>query len=293
MKYLALVGPTASGKSDRAVELAERLGWPVLSFDSRQFYRELPIGTAAPGSELRNRVPHFFVLDRGIECPLSAGAYGAEVRQWVFEHPVEGVVLVGGSGLYLEALMRGFDAPAAVDSKLREELNAQYALHGIEFLRKSLERENPTALERIDPHNPQRLLRALEVARTPVAPNPERTSGLAGSWKVLGMEVERTELIRRIEARSQAMIETGLIDEARSVLEYRHLPVLRTIGYPEAFAVLEGRMSEAECAALIALKTRQYAKRQRTWFRNRTPGVQWLTASDAQGWDRALESWLG
>lgn len=293
MKYLAIVGPTASGKSERAVELAERLGWPVLSFDSRQFYRELPIGTAAPSSDLRHRVPHFFVLDRSLDRPLSAGAYGSEVRQWLSEREVEGVVFAGGSGLYLEALMRGFDAPAAVDPGLREALNAEYDRRGIAFLRKALETENPEALEHLDQNNPQRLIRALEVARSPASEAPLGSSALEGEWKVLGMDVERAELNRRIEIRTMVMIESGLIEEARSVLEWRHFPVLRTIGYPEAFAVLEGTLSLAECAEAISIKTRQYAKRQRTWFRNRTPGVEWLSPEDDLGWKRALEPWVG
>ena len=282
MKCIAIAGPTASGKSERAVELAESLGWPVVSFDSRQFYREIPIGTAAPEPELLSRAEHFFVLDRSLREGLSSGAYALEVENWAAAEAREGAVFVGGSGLYLEALIKGFDQAAATSVELRQELQNQYAELGIESIREALKHEDPEAYARVDLHNPRRLIRALEIARSPRAliSEPKRPKILE-EWLVIGLEVEREELHRRILERSASMLDKGLIEEARSVMELRSSPVLQTIGYPEAFALIEGKIELRQCVESIALRTRQYAKRQRTWFRNRVPGLHWVASPAA------------
>ncbi len=295
MKCIAVVGPTASGKSERAVELAEFLNWPVVSFDSRQFYREIPIGTAAPGADLRARAPHFFVLDRSLENPLSSGGYAREVEAWSASESPGGAVFVGGSGLYLEALIKGFDLPSATDGALREQLQNELLENGIASICEALEREDPEAYARNDRNNPQRLIRALEIARSrgrASRAGESKQPAFAAEWLVLGLEVEREELNQRILLRSRAMIENGLIEEARSVMNFRQSPVLKTIGYPEAFSLIEGKMSVDTCIETIALRTRQYAKRQRTWFRNRVHGLRWVSSTSTSALREQAEIFL-
>jgi tRNA dimethylallyltransferase len=276
-----ILGPTAVGKTDYAIAEALRVGSPVVSCDSRQFYRELRIGVARPDAAQLAAVPHYFIADRSITEPLSAGGYEVEalqlLEQLFRDHEV--VVMAGGSGLYIDALCNGLDDFPAADPELREQLSARLRDEGVAALRAELRLLDPETYATIDPANGQRIVRALEVT---LATGRKYSSFKTHAAKPrpftiekIGLRRPRPDLYARIDARVDMMLAEGLLDEARALLPHRDLPALNTVGYKELFGYFDGRYDLPEAIRLIKRNTRHYAKKQLTWW-SRDPSIRWL-----------------
>jgi tRNA dimethylallyltransferase len=278
-QLITLVGPTASGKTALAIEVAEHLGCEIVSADSRQIYKELSIGVAKPTSEELQRAPHHMIDVVSVHEPYSAGRYAAEARAIVdslFEQH-DHVVLVGGSGLYIQALIEGMDDLPG-DLTLRAELRAWYEHEGLLALQQELERLDPDYYQEVDRFNPHRLMRAIEVIRITNQPFSQLRSGkkteLPFDVIKIGLTAQREFLYQRINQRVDQMVEQGLEEEARRLWPLNQLTALQTVGYSEWFAAFDGQISSHEAIEKIKQHTRQYAKRQLTWWR-RDPSIHW------------------
>ena len=276
-----ILGPTAVGKTDYAVAEALRVGSPVVSCDSRQLYRELRIGVARPDDAQLAAVPHYFIADRSISEPCSAGAYELEALQLLEKlfRDHETVVMAGGSGLYIDALCNGLDDFPDADPELRAQLSERLRTEGVAALRADLRVLDPETYATIDPANGQRIVRALEVtiatgrkySSFKTHPAKERPFTIVKT----GLKRPRPELYARIDARVDRMMEEGLLEEARALLPHRSLPALNTVGYKELFDYFDGRYDLAEAVRLIKRNTRHYAKKQLTWWA-RDPSIHWI-----------------
>ena len=276
-----ILGPTAVGKTDYAIAEALRVGSPVVSCDSRQFYRELRIGVARPDDAQLAAVPHYFIADRSISEPCSAGAYELEALQLLEKlfRDHETVVMAGGSGLYIDALCKGLDDFPDADPDLRAQLSERLRTEGVAALRADLRVLDPETYATIDPANGQRIVRALEVtiatgrkySSFKTHPAKERPFTIVKT----GLKRPRPELYARIDARVDRMMEEGLLEEARALLPHRSLPALNTVGYKELFDYFDGRYDLAEAVRLIKRNTRHYAKKQLTWWA-RDPSIHWI-----------------
>ncbi len=284
---IVVVGPTGSGKSALAVELAKHYGAPVISTDSRQFYRGIPIGTAQPTAEEQAAAKHYFIADREVEDDFNCGKYEVEalalLDKLFTEH--DHVVAVGGSGLYIQALCEGMDDLPDADPTLREELKQRLEDEGVVALAEELRRLDPAYAERADLCNPARVMRALEVCLTTGKPYSEQRSGKVAERPFhiikVGTDMPRDILYERINRRVDMMIEEGLIEEARSVYPKRHLNALQTVGYREMFDYFDSKCTLEEAIELIKRNSRRYAKRQLTWFRRDT-AIGWYAPSDVE-----------
>lgn len=276
-----ILGPTAVGKTDYAIAEALRVGSPVVSCDSRQLYRELRIGVARPDDVQLAAVPHYFIADRSISEPCSAGAYELEALQLLENlfRDHETVVMAGGSGLYIDALCNGLDDFPDADPELRAQLSERLRKEGVAALRTDLRVLDPETYATIDPANGQRIVRALEVtiatgrkySSFKTHPAKERSFTIVKT----GLKRPRPELYARIDARVDRMMEEGLLEEARALLPHRSLPALNTVGYKELFDYFDGRYDLAEAVRLIKRNTRHYAKKQLTWWA-RDPSIHWI-----------------
>lgn len=272
---IVVQGPTASGKSDVAAKLAQKYQCPVISCDSRQFYREMTIGTAVPTPQEQEKAPHYFIQDRSVETPLSAGAFELEalelLEQLFKKNPV--ALLVGGSGLYADALLYGLDELPS-SQEVRTQLNEIYRRDGINPLLQALKIADPIHYQKVDKANPARVLRALEVCRTSGMPYSNLRTGRKSQrpFKIvkLATDIPREILYQRINQRVDQMIEQGLEKEARNLIKYRELTPLKTVGYTEWFDCFDGKISPTQAVEKIKQNTRNYAKRQLTWLRRET-----------------------
>ncbi len=280
-RLIVLVGATGSGKTDLSIRLAERFGAPVISTDSRQIYRGLPIGTAQPSAEQLAAVEHHFIATHDISENFSCGEY--EVRALdllndLFEKH-DTVIAVGGSGLYVRALCEGMDDLPHADETLRGELNNRLGREGLPSLLEELQRLDPEYYEAVDRNNPARVLRAVEVCLQTGRPYSSLRTGIRRKrdFKIIktGIDMPREELYDRINRRVDAMMAAGLEEEARAVYPYRQLNSLQTVGYKELFDFFDGKISRDEAVELIKRNTRRYAKRQLTWFR-RDKEIRWF-----------------
>ncbi|HEV8129063.1 MAG TPA: tRNA (adenosine(37)-N6)-dimethylallyltransferase MiaA [Candidatus Eisenbacteria bacterium] len=280
---IVLLGPTAGGKSEIALHLAERIGGEIVGADSRQIYRGLEIGTAAPSDADRRRVAHHLASFLSPSDTYSAGRYARDARGAIADVESRGAaaVIVGGSGLYLRALLDGLFAGPERNEEVRAELTARLAERGLDHLREELGRVDPKALAKISPGDSVRVIRALEVHRLTGVPISElrraqRNEGIAA--RRFGIRWTREALAHRIADRIEQQLRDGFLEQTR-VLEEAGLPEgspgLHTLGYRELLQHLRGRMTREEAVATIALRTRQLAKRQETWFR-RVPDVRWF-----------------
>lgn len=293
-RLIVVGGPTASGKSAAAVALAKHFATAVVSADSRQFYHQLRIGAAPPSVEEMQGVPHHFVGHLGVEETMSAGAY-ARVAVPVIEEllALHGTaVLVGGSGLYIDAVLNGFDPMPLGDHRIRTELQERFRRDGLEPLLQRLAELDPAIMERIDQRNPHRVIRALEVCLSSGRPYSAQRSGTVEDrpWKsvCMAMDLSREELYNRIDARFDAMMAAGLLDEARGLFPVRHLNALQTVGYRELFLHLAGELDLPAAVALAKQHTRNFAKRQLTWLR-RNDVWNWVSPSDTAAMVRLVE----
>ncbi|MFC7669827.1 tRNA (adenosine(37)-N6)-dimethylallyltransferase MiaA [Hymenobacter humi] len=280
---LTIAGPTAVGKTALCVELAQQFHTEIVSADSRQFFRELSIGTAKPTREEMQGVPHHFIDSHSISEDYSAGRFATDCQAVLTElfkkHPL--VILTGGSGLYVQAVTDGLDELPSVPPEVRARLHAELAAHGLPHLVAELAETDPVAHARIDRQNPQRVVRALEITRATGRPfssfhtqSPPEENPLFRNVKV-ALTREREELYQRINLRVKHMLAAGLLDEVRGLLPYRHHHALQTVGYQEIFGYLDGEYDWEEAVRLLQRNTRRYAKRQLTWLR-RDPAYQWV-----------------
>ncbi|MBP9159875.1 MAG: tRNA (adenosine(37)-N6)-dimethylallyltransferase MiaA [Flavobacteriales bacterium] len=280
-------GPTASGKTKVAANVAEHLGTEVISGDSRQFYNAMRIGTARPTEEELLGVKHHFLGHLELSETWSAGEFARQaepVLQLLLEkHGI--AVLVGGSGLYLDALCNGLDPMPMVDHAVREKLQHRFQQHGLNDLLTELDRLDPAISTVIDRNNPQRVIRALEVCLVSGKPFSAQHTGHRQRTDIrvlrIAMDVPRVELYANIDTRVDRMIADGLEEEARSLLPHRALNALRTVGYREFFEHFDGQFSRKEAIDLIKQHTRNYAKRQITWLR-REKAWKWMQPADSR-----------
>lgn len=295
-KYLiVIVGPTGSGKSDLAIEIAERYGAPIISTDSRQFYRGIPIGTAQPDEEQLQRVEHHFIASHDLKQEFNCGAYETEalakLEELYRQHDV--VVAVGGSGLYIKALCEGMDALPEAEPELRESLAKRLQTEGLESLCEELRQRDPAYYKEVDRNNPARVLRALEVCISTGLPYSAMRTGVKHQRPFeiikLGIDMERERLYDRINRRVDIMMQMGLEQEARSVYHLRELNSLQTVGYREMFDYFDGTISRDEAVELIKRNSRRYAKRQMTWFR-RDEEIKWVDTDNKQIIEEYLDS---
>ena len=279
---IVLLGPTASGKTALSLEIAERLKLPVVNVDSRQLYREMDLGTAKPTAAQQARVPHHLLDLRPPDQPITLQEFQAEANpciEAILER--EGMaLLVGGSGLYLKALTSGLRPPAVPPQpQLRRQLDAlgQTICHPL------LQAADPAAAARIAPADAVRTQRALEVLYASGQPMSRQATAEAPPWRVLELGLDPVDLRGRIQRRTEQLYSDGLVEETRRLAERYgdNLPLLQTIGYGEALQVLGGSMQTAEAIRITSQRTRQFAKRQRTWFR-RQHNPHWLESNDSE-----------
>ena len=282
---IVIVGPTGAGKTDLSIAVAEHYACPIISTDSRQFYRGIPIGTAQPTAEELATVKHYFIADREPEDDFNCGRYEVEalaLLDRLFEEN-KYVVAVGGSGLYIQALCSGMDALPEADDELRCGLKARLENEGLESLFAELQRLDPAYAEVVDRCNPARVMRALEVCISTGKPYSEQRSGttIERPFNIIKIatDMPRDILYDRINRRVDMMVEEGLIDEAQAMYPKRHLNALQTVGYREIFDHFNGKCSLDEAIELVKRNSRRYAKRQMTWFR-RDSEFRWFAPSE-------------
>ncbi|UFH56009.1 tRNA (adenosine(37)-N6)-dimethylallyltransferase MiaA [Spirosoma sp. KNUC1025] len=288
MKTLLVVaGPTAVGKTALCVQLAQRLQTDVVSADSRQLYRELTIGTAKPSRAEMGGVRHHFIDSHSILDPVNAGRYERECLALLDElfQKQDVVILSGGTGLYINAVCFGLDDIPAVEPALREHLFVRLQQEGLTVLQHELRQLDPDYALSADLQNPVRVTRALEVCLASGRPyssfRRQHTAQRPFRPVLVSLERPRDELYVRIDARMDAMLAAGLVDEVRSLLPYRHLAALQTVGYQEVFPYLGGEYDYEEMVRLLKRNSRRYAKRQMTWFRNQS-NYQWFGPQEAE-----------
>lgn len=278
---IVVVGPTAIGKTALAIELAREYRTEILSADSRQFYREMSIGTAKPSPSELSLARHHFIDSHSITDEFTVGDYEQQavaLLERIFSER-DTAVLAGGSGLFVNAVIRGFDDLPKAPAEVREELNDLLRREGINALQKKLKELDPDYFTEVDLRNPQRIIRALEVSIFTGTPFSAFRTRKAASRPFniirIGLTLPRDVLYDRINARADEMIRQGLIDEVRALLPYRDRNALNTVGYSEVFDFLDGKLTLEDAVAAIKQNTRRFAKRQLTWFR-KDPETEWF-----------------
>lgn len=282
-KLLIILGPTAVGKTDYSIETALKYGSPVISCDSRQIYKEMTIGTAVPDASQLAAVKHYFIHSHTVTELYTAGRYEIEALDLInrlFDEGHETLVMAGGSGFYVDALVNGLDDFPSADLQLRSELMARLQTEGVESLRLELKALDPESYETIDIANGQRVVRALEVclmtgklfSSFKTAPKKKRDFEI----EKIGLTRPRDVLYDRINRRVVQMIDQGLVDEVRSLTQYRDLAALQTVGYKEIFDWFDGTLDSLDRAVeLIQRNTRRYAKRQMSYW-GRDKDIRWI-----------------
>lgn len=284
-RLIVIAGPTASGKTSLAIRLAKHFNTCVLSADSRQFYREVAIGTAKPSLEEQDGVIHHFIDSHSLENPLSASMFAEEaliILTKIFQ-TTDTVILVGGSGLFIDALCVGLDK-IPFNQEIRNQLNAELLQNGLDTLLLELHQKDPTYFTQVDRANTTRVIRALEVIRNTgntftfyVENNTKEQRDFESFYFIINHP--REKLYARIEQRVDRMLVSGLLEEVKSVYHLANLQTLNTVGYSELFRFLRGEISYETAILLIKQNTRRYAKRQLTWFR-RYENAFWLTHTE-------------
>ena len=280
-----IAGPTAVGKTAIAIALAEKIHTSVISADSRQCYKEMNIGTAKPSQEELQRVKHYFIDEFPVTKEISAADYERLALYYleeIFAHHDDAVVC-GGTGLYLKALTEGLDEMPVTDEAVEKEIHNLYAEKGLKWLQQTTEKEDPIFFARSENENPARLLRALIFKRST---GKSITEFRTGEKKIrpfnvikCALQLPREELYERINKRVNLMMEQGLLEEVKSLQQYKHLKSLQTVGYSELFDYLSGKYSLDTAVEKIKQHTRNYAKRQLTWFRKDKEYI-WLNANE-------------
>lgn len=278
---ISIVGPTAIGKTALAIQLAQFYETEIISADSRQFFVEMEIGTAKPNQQELAAAKHHFINSHSVEQLFSTGDFEIEALATlnnIFEtHEV--AIMVGGSGLYVNALINGLDKMPDIDLNIREKLNKQFEQEGIEPIQNHLKKIDPEYFAKVDQNNPQRMIRGLEVFLS----TGQKLSSMLSSTKKerpfkivkIGLNTDRTILYNRINERVDQMIESGLVEEVKSLESFRKFNALNTVGYSEIFDYLDNKVDLLAAVAMIKQNTRRFAKRQLTWFR-RDEDINWF-----------------
>ena len=288
---IVIAGPTASGKTATAIKVAKTFDTVIISADSRQFYKELSIGTAAPTEEELSEVKHYFVHNFSIEQSYDVADYEQDVlcllNELFKQHDV--VVMTGGSGLFIDAVCNGLDLIPDISSETRNKVNEIYEKGGLVALQSEVEKVDPEYYKIVDRQNPRRLQRAIEVFLQTGKPYStfRKNKHVDRDFNIIKTALlwDRDELIKRINKRVDKMMESGLLDEVKSVYDKRHLNSLNTVGYKELFECLDGNTFLEQAVEQIKINTRQYAKRQMTWLRKNTE-YHWFSIDE---YDKMLE----
>ena len=284
---ISIVGPTAIGKTALAIELAQKFSTEIISADSRQFFSEMEIGTAKPDAGELKAAKHHFINSHSVSTLFSTGDFEIEALK-VLDEIFTGhnlAIMVGGSGLYINAVLNGLDEMPEIDFNVRERLNQQFQEQGIGPIRSQLQELDPEYFAEVDQFNPQRMIRGLEVFLS----TGQKLSSMRSAKKKerafdvikIGLNTDRAKLYERINLRVDQMIKAGLIDEVKSLLPYRKYNALNTVGYSEIFSYLDGEISLEDAISAIKQNTRRFAKRQLTWFR-RDQEITWFEPGETQ-----------
>ena len=284
-KLVVLLGPTAVGKTELSLQLAERLGCPIISADSRQLYRDMVVATAAPTREQLARVPHHFIGTLSLTDYYSAAQYEADalalIKQLFTRHDT--LLLTGGSMMYIDAVCNGIDEIPTISEEVRRAVVTRYEEEGLDVLLEELQRLDPDFYEKVDRRNPKRVIHAVEICRMTGQPysslRTETKKERPFDIVKIGLTRPREELYERINSRVDAMMRDGLEAEARRLYPYRHLNALNTVGYKEMFAYFDGTYDLPTAVEKIKRNTRVYARKQMTWFR-RDDTIVWFTPDD-------------
>ncbi|MCJ0742392.1 tRNA (adenosine(37)-N6)-dimethylallyltransferase MiaA [Pedobacter montanisoli] len=284
---IVVVGPTAIGKTALAIELAKAFNTEIISADSRQFFKEMSIGTAKPSTEEQAAAPHHFINSHSVTTLFSTGDFEVEALQIIEKlfKTHDTVIMVGGSGLYINAVCNGLDDLPEIDLNIREQLNLLFENEGIEAIRSKLALLDPEYFAKVDQSNPQRMIRGLEV----VLSTGKKLSSMLTSQKKqrpfnmikIGLNTERETLYNRINQRVDLMVQEGLIEEVKSLEKYRNYNALNTVGYSEVFEYLDGKTDFKTAIEKIKQNTRRFAKRQITWFK-RDAEIKWFEPQQTQ-----------
>ena len=278
---IIVMGPTAVGKTSVALEMAKYFKTEIISADSRQCFKELNIGVARPSEEELQIIKHYFIASHSIRDDVNAGSFEQyslqKVNEIFKEHNV--AVMVGGTGLYVKAFCEGMDEMPSVTAETRKSIISDYEKHGLKWLQAEIQKKDPAFYNTGEIQNPQRLMRALEVVEATgqsiltfrKGKKQERDFNIVK----IGLEISKEELHRNINARVDGMMAAGLLEEVERLLPYKDLNALQTVGYAEMFDHLEGKISLEDAAELVRKNTRQYAKRQMTWFK-KDKDIHWI-----------------
>ncbi len=282
---IVLLGPTGVGKTAVSISISNRFDAPIVSADSRQFFKEMYIGTAAPTPEQLSLAPHYLVAHKSITERYSCGMFELEALELLNKIYIKQDVamLVGGSMLYIDAVCHGIDNFPTPDSELRQSLENQLSTEGIESLRAQLKLLDPEFYNQVDLKNPKRILKAVEICLqtgktySSFLSNPQKERPFKAIK--IGLNLTREELYERINARVDQMINEGLVEEAKSLYPHRHHNALKTVGYREIFDYIEGNISLEKAIELIKRNSRRYAKRQLTWW-GRDKEIEWFSPGE-------------
>ncbi len=289
-----IIGPTAVGKTDLSIDLAEKLKTEIISCDSRQIYKELLIGTAPPNKKQLSTIKHHFIQEISIKDYYNAGKFEVEVIKKInlLHKNRNTIIIVGGSGLYVDAICKGFDKIPETSKSLRKKLNKEVNEKGIVWLEKEVQKIDPKFYLSCDKKNPQRLLRALEVY---LETGMKISSLKTGKKKKrpfniikIGLNINRDILYERINKRVDNMIEAGLVDEVANLIKYKHYNALQTVGYKEIFQFLNHDIKLDQAIIDVKKNTRRFAKRQLTWFR-KDEEIKWFNPKDL----KEIEQFIG
>jgi tRNA dimethylallyltransferase len=284
---IIILGPTAVGKTAAAIHLAQQLQTKIISADSRQCFKELNIGIAKPTDEELWSVHHYFINSHSINENVNAALFEQLALQYAGEilQENEKLVMVGGTGLYIKAFCEGLDEIPAIDKNIREQIQKEYAQHGLIWLQEEIKKHDAEFYRAGEILNPQRIMRALEVKLSTGKSilsfhSTEKKQRDFNIIKV-GLQLSKEELHRNINARTEQMIENGLLQEVEQLQNFKNLNALKTVGYTELFDYLDNKISIEEAVELIKKNTRHYAKRQMTWFK-KDDSIHWISPNNLQ-----------
>jgi len=270
---IIILGPTAIGKTSISIKLAKHYNTQIISADSRQFYKELKIGAAPPSKKELSEVQHYFIHNLSVTEDYNVGKFEEDALRKIEElfKEKEKIIMVGGSGLYIDAICKGFDKMPDISEEIRNKVISLYKKKGIEFLQSELKENDLIYFNEVDVQNPQRLMRALEIIYLTGKPfsnfRKEQVKKRSFNIVKIGLEMNRKDLYKRINKRVDLMIKNGLLDEAESLLKHRNKNSLQTVGYKELFEYFDGKYNQEEAIDMIKQNTRRFAKRQISWFK--------------------------
>ena len=284
---IIIVGPTAVGKTTLAIEVAQHFSTEIISADSRQCFKELNLGVAKPSATELQLVKHHFINSNSINDTLNAAIFEqyalGKAKEIFKQHDI--AVMVGGTGLYIKTFADGIDEVPVINPSIREQIIADFEWEGLEWLQKEVATKDPLYFEKGETKNPQRLMRALEVklstGKSIIEFQTQQKRNRDFNIIRIGLEIPKEELHKKINSRVDAMMHNGLLKEVKSLVPYKDLNALQTVGYRELFGHLIGDLTLIDAVEAIKINTRQYAKRQLTWFK-KDEEVNWCTPDIAQ-----------